>query len=221
MDISMQVDKGDFISIVGPSGCGKSTLLRLLSGLEEAQEGKIEATNEAQKLSYVFQEPNLLSWRTVAENIHLPNELQGKTTDLDSLLSLVGLSQNAQSYPHELSGGMKMRTSLARALATKPKFLLLDEPFSALDEMTKYDLENELSQICQKNHLTVIFVTHSISEAVRLSSRIFIMNRFGRISKEYKISLSIKERRENNLSFNNYVTDIAKFLRLSDSHDEV
>jgi NitT/TauT family transport system ATP-binding protein len=186
--LSLQVWSGEFVSLLGPSGCGKSTALRIIAGLSEPTSGKVEwfdaeAASAAgpRRIGFVFQEPTLMPWATVAANVRLPLKLAGlepnAQTRVDAALARVGLSGFAQSYPRELSGGMKMRTSIARALVTEPKLLLMDEPFAALDEITRFRLNNDLLGLWQSLGKTVVFVTHSVFESVYLSQRIVVMTR--------------------------------------------
>jgi NitT/TauT family transport system ATP-binding protein len=184
-DISLAVDRGEFVSIIGPSGCGKSTLLKLAAGLSSCTLGEITVNGltprKARKqVSFVFQDATLLPWRTVEKNVALALELEGCPKHeiapiVTRLLDLVGLSKVAGHYPRQLSGGMKMRVSIARALATKPRLLLMDEPFAALDEITRDRMNEELLRLRQEQNWTVLFVTHSVAEAVFLSSRIIIL----------------------------------------------
>ncbi len=186
-----------FLSIVGPSGCGKTTLLRLLAELEARGEGEIEWGHNGERphLAYVFQEPALMPWATVYENVYLPLRIKGLsrrevTPRITQLLSRTGLRDFASAYPRELSGGMRMRASVARALATEPRLLLMDEPFAALDEITRGKLERDLLNLWQGSKLTVIFVTHSVFEAVFLAGRVAIMTpRPGRIAADLTIDL--------------------------------
>ncbi|RMH71926.1 MAG: ABC transporter ATP-binding protein [Gemmatimonadetes bacterium] len=188
-DVNLCLKKGEFVSIVGPSGCGKSTLLRLVAGLLEPTSGvlhvdgvtPLQARREKQEVAFVFQEANLLKWRTVRGNIRLPLELRGipskqATGQIDTVLNLVGLQDFADSLPRHLSGGMKMRVSLARALVTQPDLLLLDEPFGALDEITRQRLNEELLALWEHHRWTALFVTHNVFEAVFLSQRIVVMS---------------------------------------------
>jgi NitT/TauT family transport system ATP-binding protein len=187
---SLDVREGEFVSLLGPSGCGKSTVLRIIAGLSAPSAGAIEwpgDTASEGKIGFVFQEPTLMPWADVAANVRLPlrlahaDEVQSRAAVLQAL-ERVGLADFAQSYPRELSGGMKMRTSIARALATEPQLLLMDEPFAALDEITRFKLNNDLLRLWQELRRTVIFVTHSIFESVYLSQRIVLMTpRPGRV----------------------------------------
>lgn len=186
-DVSLDVQPGEFLSIIGPSGCGKSTLLRLVAGLLPVQWGEVtidgappRAAQRAKALGIVFQDPALLPWRTVAANVRLPLELNsGHGRDADTrvvqLLDLVGLRGFGHYYPHQLSGGMQQRVALARALATDPPLLLMDEPLAALDDITRTELRLELCRITEQTRKTVLFVTHSIGEAVLLSDRVAVM----------------------------------------------
>lgn len=179
------VRQGEFVSLLGPSGCGKSTLLKMFAGLEEASAGRIVRPAIAAKggcdMAMVFQEATLMPWARVTENVRLPLDLAGVpkadgNARVAEALELVGLGQFGNSYPRELSGGMQMRASIARALAVKPRVLLMDEPFGALDEFTRNRLDSDLRQLWEeKSDLTVVFVTHSIYEAVFLSSRVVVM----------------------------------------------
>jgi NitT/TauT family transport system ATP-binding protein len=184
-DITLSIERGEFVSIIGPSGCGKSTLLKLAAGLSPCTAGEIAINgmtpkNARETMSFVFQDATLLPWRTVGKNVSLALELDGRTRDEVSttvarMLDLVGLSNVVDSYPRQLSGGMKMRVSIARALTTKPRLLLMDEPFAALDEMTRDRMNEELLRLREEQNWTVLFVTHSVAEAVFLSSRVIIL----------------------------------------------
>ena len=194
--LDLDVRPGEFVSLLGPSGCGKSTALRIIAGLSEPTNGTVEAeaANDAapRRIGFVFQEPTLMPWATVAANVRLPLKLAGLEPSaqarVDAALARVGLSSFAQSYPRELSGGMKMRTSIARALVTEPKLLLMDEPFAALDEITRFRLNNDLLALWQSLGKTVVFVTHSVFESVYLSQRIVVMtSRPGRVFTELLI----------------------------------
>ncbi len=198
-DMSLEVGDHDFVSFLGPSGCGKSTVLRLIAGLSPVSSGTLtwhgrQASSSAQReLGFVFQEPTLMPWATVSDNVFLPLRLAGAKRDaaaavVREALAMVGLTKFAQVYPRELSGGMKMRVSIARALVTHPRLLLMDEPFAALDEMTRNKLNNDLLSIWREHRFTVIFVTHSIHESVYLSKRIVVMApRPGRVIEELSI----------------------------------
>lgn len=184
-DFTLSVEADDFISFIGPSGCGKSTVLKLVSGLNPVTEGALEVLGTTPKgardqQAFIFQDATLLPWLTAAGNTELPLHLrrvpaQVRRTTAREMLELVGLSQVAHYYPRQLSGGMKMRVSIARALTLAPRLLLLDEPFGALDEMTRNRMNEELLTLRDRTRFTAIFVTHSVSEAVFLSNRIVIM----------------------------------------------
>ena len=195
--IDLRVPSGAFLSILGPSGCGKSTLLRLIAGLSPPSAGRIALSGVARgQIGFVFQEPTLMPWATVWDNAYLPLRLMGKSRaeaapGIEATLAAVGLGAFAQVYPRELSGGMKMRVSIARALVTEPQLLLLDEPFAALDEITRFKLNEDLLALWQRHHWTVIFVTHSVFESVFLSNRIVVMTkRPGRIVADVPIDLA-------------------------------
>ena len=193
----LAVREGEFVSLLGPSGCGKSTALRIIAGLSAASEGAVEWPGgdggAAGRVGFVFQEPTLMPWTDVVANVRLPLTLSH--TDAMSArqaaaraLARVGLADFARAFPRELSGGMKMRASIARALATEPQLLLMDEPFAALDEITRFKLNNDLLMLWQELRRTVIFVTHSVFESVYLSQRIVVMTpRPGRVFTEIAI----------------------------------
>ncbi|MEM6729641.1 MAG: ABC transporter ATP-binding protein [Pseudomonadota bacterium] len=193
--MSLAVNEGDFISLLGPSGCGKSTALRLIAGLMPPTAGRIdwEGGQSADDLGVVFQEPTLMPWATVEKNVYLPFRLRGDSFHavrdrIKEVLELVGLGGFAKSYPRELSGGMKMRVSIARSLATNPRLILMDEPFAALDEITRQKLNDDLLALKEQANATVIFVTHSVFESVFLSDRILVMAaRPGRIIHEIEV----------------------------------
>src|SRR6202140_2036648 len=184
-EINLIVEKQEFVSIIGPSGCGKSTILKLIAGLAVPTTGTIRVDgmtplNARETISFVFQDATLLPWRTVKENIglgleleHVPNDRRGK--EIAALLELVGLKNVAKSYPRELSGGMKMRVSIARALATNPRLMLLYGPFAALDERSRDRLNEEILRLRAEQNWAAVFVTHSVSEAVFLSDRIVVL----------------------------------------------
>ncbi|MGQ0566372.1 MAG: ABC transporter ATP-binding protein [Gemmobacter sp.] len=190
--MTLGVNEGDFISLLGPSGCGKSTALRLIAGLMPPTAGRIvwEGGMQAGDLGVVFQEPTLMPWATVAQNVWLPFRLRGQSyasvqQEVEAVLSLVGLDLFAGAYPRELSGGMKMRVSIARAMVTHPRLILMDEPFAALDEITRQKLNDDLLAMKARIGCTVIFVTHSVFESVFLSDRILVMApRPGRVVQE-------------------------------------
>jgi NitT/TauT family transport system ATP-binding protein len=185
--MSLDIRRGEFISLLGPSGCGKSTALRIIAGLGGASTGEIvwpgavsSKARSAREVGFVFQEPTLMPWATVFRNVYLPLRLRGISErsaqhDVTEALSMVGLERFADAYPRELSGGMKMRVSIARALVTKPKILLMDEPFAALDEITRFKLNDDLLDLWKAFGWTVVFVTHSVFESVYLSNRIVVM----------------------------------------------
>jgi NitT/TauT family transport system ATP-binding protein len=198
--INLVVAKQEFVSIIGPSGCGKSTILKLIAGLSSPTSGTIHVDgmtplNARETISFVFQDATLLPWRTVKENIGLGMELERVPKDrrekeIAMLLDLVGLGQVSKSYPRELSGGMKMRASIARALATHPRVMLLDEPFAALDEMTRDRLNEEFLRLRAEQQWTAVFVTHSVPEAVFLSDRIVVLApNPGRVHAEFRVEL--------------------------------
>jgi NitT/TauT family transport system ATP-binding protein len=194
--IDLTVSAGEFVSLIGPSGCGKSTLLRLIADLDQPTAGAVTVFGKSAKQARLdqdygiaFQQAGLLPWRTVAANVGLPLELHGATgrerTDrIAELLDMVGLADFADRFPDQLSGGMQQRVAIARSLAEKPDLLLMDEPFGALDEMTRDRMQTELLRICAETGAAVVFVTHSIPEAVYLSDRVVVMSpRPGRIQK--------------------------------------
>jgi NitT/TauT family transport system ATP-binding protein len=202
-DLSLNIAAGEFLAILGPSGCGKSTLLRMIANLTAPDTGHIHAEPAAHRTAFVFQDAHLLPWRNVLDNVVLPLELKGRnTTDSHpkalAILDHVGLGDAASRYPNELSGGMRMRVSLARALVTEPALLLLDEPFAALDEITRFHLEVQLRELWQYLGMTVIFVTHSISEAAFLANRALVMTRRGGHMKLDR-RIELPAQRDNNL----------------------
>ncbi len=187
-DVNLEIKKGEFISFLGPSGCGKTTLLRLIADLQSPTAGEIrigdttpEQYRKSRKYAMVFQQPVLFEWRTVEKNVQLPLEVlklgkKEKKKISNNMLDMVGLKDYAEYFPAELSGGMQQRVNIARAFSTDPEILLMDEPFSALDEFTKDKLHEDLLKIWRKTHKTVIFVTHNIEEAVFLSDRVCIFS---------------------------------------------
>jgi NitT/TauT family transport system ATP-binding protein len=195
--LDLEVRQGEFLSLLGPSGCGKSTALRIIAGLSEPTQGRVEWVAGARvrkgDIGFVFQEPTLMPWATVFNNVRLPLKLSGvasgqATARVGAALERVGLHDFSSVYPRELSGGMRMRVSIARALVTKPQLLLMDEPFAALDEITRFKLNDDLLTMWQALGTTVVFVTHSVFESVYLSSRIAVMAaRPGRVFTELAI----------------------------------
>ncbi|MBI1348378.1 ATP-binding cassette domain-containing protein [bacterium] len=201
-DVTTEIASGEFVALLGPSGCGKSTLLRLFAGLLQPNSGRLtlagkppqQARKTETRVAFVFQDPTLLPWRTVTDNIRLPLELQKQPRSthaepISSALELIGLTAaDARKRPRKLSGGMRMRVSLARALVTDPKVLLLDEPFAALDDVLRQQLNEDLVRIWQQKQWTGVFVTHNVSEAVFLSQRVLVMStRPGRIMADVRI----------------------------------
>ncbi len=224
--VSFRAERGDFITLIGPSGCGKSTILKLICGLNPASGGRIvvdglSPSGAVEKLAFVFQEPTLLPWHTVARNVELPLRLHGSDAPSRAeiaarSLALVGLADRTGYYPRQLSGGQKMRVSIARALSVSPKILLLDEPFGALDEMTRDHLNEELLAIRQQLAWTAFFVTHSVAEAVFLSNRIFVLSANpGRIHSEVRVDLPYPRTEETRQSpaYQRLVGDVSKTLR--------
>jgi NitT/TauT family transport system ATP-binding protein len=191
---NLDVRENEFLSLLGPSGCGKSTLLRLIAGLARPSAGTIAWEGGRSELSFVFQEPTLMPWTTALANVALPLKLAHVARSESEAraavaLASVGLAGFERSYPRELSGGMKMRVSIARALVTSPKVLLMDEPFAALDEITRFKLNNDLLELWQRDRFTAVFVTHSVFESVFLSQRIAVMSaRPGRVQTEIAVT---------------------------------
>ena len=227
-DIELNIQPGSFNILIGPSGCGKTTLLRILGGLETCSQGNIAYINRQNEiieiqegdLSYGFQEPRLLPWRNVFDNVALPLSLRGVhsskiATQVNQILDIVGLSDSAHLLPDALSGGMKMRAAIARSLVTQPRFLLLDEPFGALDEITKNRLDDELLALWQKLDVTVVLVTHSLSEAVYLGQNIHVLApNPGRV--ETSLTVSFAERTPElrlTAAFTEQVAEAHKWLR--------
>lgn len=205
-DMSLTVNGGEFVSLLGPSGCGKSTALRIIAGLGDASTGMIDWPSSRINskglpegdISFVFQEPTLMPWQTVFGNVHLPLKLKGVSKaaardEIMATLATVGLEDFAEAYPRELSGGMKMRVSIARALVTRPKLLLMDEPFAALDEITRQKLNDDVLRLWKETGITVVFVTHSVFESAYLSSRIVVMkSRPGRVHADFALHTSLE-----------------------------
>lgn len=201
-NVSLEIGQGEFVSFVGPSGCGKTTLLRTIADLQKPSSGKVTVRGQTpheirlqKKYGIVFQNPVLYDWRTVRRNVCMPMELMGvpkkqRTAMVTEMLEMVGLINFGRKYPHQLSGGMQQRVGIARALAIKPEILLMDEPFSALDEFTKEKLNEDLLTIWSKTNKTILFVTHNISEAVFLSDRIVVLSPHpGRVSAIVDVTL--------------------------------
>jgi NitT/TauT family transport system ATP-binding protein len=224
--VSLTVERGEFVTLLGPSGCGKSTLLKLVSGLSPVSEGNIQVNgmtpeNARELMSFIFQDATLLPWRTVEQNVGLGLELEyaarsARRERVARMLELVSLSHVAKRFPRQLSGGMKMRVSIARALVSRPRILLMDEPFAALDEMTRDRLNEELLRMYLEKEWTVLFVTHSVSEAVFLSSRIVILAAHpGRVAHEIQVNLPwprTAQTRESK-AYEDLVTQASRLLR--------
>jgi len=234
-DITLTVEAGEFVSLIGPSGCGKSTLLRLIGDLDQPTSGTLEVFGKSprqarldQDYGIAFQQAGLLPWRTVRANIELPLEVHGvaakaRTARANELLDLVGLGEFAEKYPDQLSGGMQQRVAIARALAERPALLLMDEPFGALDEMTREYMQTELVRICAETKAAVVFVTHSIPEAVFLSDRVVVMSpRPGRIERIVPMQLGSTSARADDLredvSFFEMVTAVREALHAGSEH---
>jgi len=222
-NISAIIETGEFVALLGPSGCGKSTLLRLIAGLETASNGSI-TWNEGKQpgpgdIGFVFQDATLLPWATAAENVYLPLRLRGRRKAdvaglIDATLSRVGLQDFIQTRPKALSGGMKMRVSIARALVSDPLVLLMDEPFAALDEFTRHRLQEDLRSLWRQSGKTIVFVTHSIYEATYLASRIIIMSpRPGRIATDIRSSIPEGANRRGSPEYTALVNAITNTLR--------
>lgn len=224
--LNLEVQKGEFVTLIGPSGCGKSTLLKLIAGLIAPTQGTIQVDglppkNVREIISFIFQEPVLLPWRNALKNVCLGLELEGAAQDrrlmkAEAMLKLVGLEHVEKAFPRELSGGMKMRVSIARALATNPRLLLMDEPFSALDEMTRDRLNEELLRLQAAQKWTAVFVTHSVTEAVFLSSRIIVLApNPGRIHSVLPVDLPFPRTAPLRISpeFNELTATVSRLLR--------
>ena len=227
-NISVEVGSGDFVSLIGPSGCGKSTLLRLIADLVKPSSGDLKVNGKSPEQArldrdygMVFQSATLLDWRTVKKNVELPLEIMDypsaqRDSTASEMLSLVQLDGFADHYPWQLSGGMQQRVAIARALAFSPSILLMDEPFGALDEMTRELMQQEVLRIWEETGTTVVFVTHSIPEAVFLSTRVLVMSpRPGRISNEINIDLATKRDEDTREAARYYelVTEVREALR--------
>ena len=227
-DVNLEVQQGEFVSLIGPSGCGKSTLLRLIANLLEPTSGEVSVNGKSavqarldQDYGMAFQQAGLFDWRTVRKNIELPLELKGwekpdRRARADEMLQLVQLPEFGDHYPWQLSGGMQQRIAIARALAAHPPILLMDEPFGALDEMTREYMQGELLRICAATGTTVVFVTHSIPEAVYLSNRVVVMSpRPGRITRVVDVALGADrtEDTRNRTPFFEAITAVREGLR--------
>ncbi len=234
-DLTFDVKRGDFVSLLGPSGCGKSTILRIISGLSNPTNGEVlwsaadsynqksNSNTNLHEMSFVFQEPTLMPWLTAFGNVFMPLKIKGISKqqakqEVMEALTLVGLEKFSENYPRELSGGMKMRVSIARALVTKPKLLLMDEPFAALDEITRFKINNDLLNLWEKFGWTVVFVTHSVFESVYLSNRVIVISsRPGRviadlpITEKYPRSNSYRTSTE----YNNYCKQVSETLHMT------
>lgn len=230
--IDLQIEPGEFVSLIGPSGCGKSTMLRLIGDLLKPTIGKLTVNGKEPAQARIegdygiaFQKATLLDWRSVRRNVELPLELAGEGADqrrkrADELLAMVGLSDFVDHYPWQLSGGMQQRVAIARSLGQHPPLLLMDEPFGALDEMTREGMQQELMRIWRETGTTVVFVTHSIPEAVFLSTRVVVMSaRPGRIT--HRIDIDLPQPRDfevrESSRFFELLTDVREALRRKES----
>ena len=220
--ISLQIAQGEFVSMIGPSGCGKTSLMRIVGDLETPTKGTVrvlgkipEAARRERLVGFVFQHPSLLAWRTVEENVRLPAEVFGDAEILSrvsEMIDIVGLAGFEQAYPRELSGGMQSRVAIARVLTFRPSVLLMDEPFGALDEMTREKMQIELLRIWQATGAAVLFITHSISEALLLSDRVVVMSaRPGKIAEDLRVHFP--HPRENTLRANPQFVAMEAHLR--------
>ena len=238
LPVDLSIAEGEFVTLLGPSGCGKSTLLKMVAGMLEPSDGRLllwrrpvaELHTCAHKLAFVFQSPTLMPWASVRSNVRLPLDLAGvprREADarVAEALELVGLDKFATALPRALSGGMQMRVSIARGLVTQPDLLLMDEPFGALDEITRHQLDAELLDLWRKKKLTVIFVTHSIHEAVFLSNRVIMMAaRPGRVVEQFEIDEPYPRSADFMVSpqFSRYAKRLQdSLLRATGAHDEV
>lgn len=224
-DVSFTVNRGEFVSLLGPSGCGKSTLLKIVSGLLKASSGTVEITEKENRktppFGFVFQDSVLLPWRTAIDNALFPFEIMGNKekageSNVRNLFKLAKLVGFENSYPRQLSGGMKQRVAIVRALSYNPPILLMDEPFGALDAITRDNLNNVLLEIWESTRKTVIFVTHSISEAVYLSDRIIVMGtKPGRVIADMKVELPRPRNEDSKLTpeFYSYVKELREMLK--------
>ena len=236
VDIDLSIAPGEFVSLIGPSGCGKSTLLRLIANLLEPTSGSVTVNGKSAKQARLdqdygmaFQQSGLFEWRTVSKNIELPLELKGwekskRRERALEMLELVKLADFADHYPWQLSGGMQQRVAIARALAVHPQLLLMDEPFGALDEMTREHMQSELLSICRRTGSSVVFVTHSIPEAVYLSNPVVVMSpRPGRITKIVDIAIEGErsDSTRDNAAFFSGITAVREALRGVEMSDHV
>jgi NitT/TauT family transport system ATP-binding protein len=200
--LDLGIEKGEFLSLLGPSGCGKSTLLRIIAGLLAPSAGAIQWPQDKPRIGFVFQDPTLMPWAIVRNNVRLPLDLAGTPRSegdarAETALARVGLTGFSQAYPRALSGGMRMRVSIARALAAKPQLLLMDEPFAALDEISRETLNEDLLKLWREDGLTIVFVTHSVYESTFLSTRIVTMTpRPGRVEQEFRLASPPERTRE-------------------------
>lgn len=231
-DLNLDIGEAQFVSLVGPSGCGKSTVLRIIAGLGQMSTGSIHwgsGVRPQRRLAFVFQEAALMPWATVQENVRLPLKLARlhrpqADAAVAEAIEMVDLRGFEQAYPRELSGGMKMRVSIARALVTKPEFLLMDEPFGALDEMTRSRLNSDLLDLWRQKQWTVLFVTHNIYEAVYLSQRVIVMAaRPGRVVADVAIDASYPRTEDFRTTplFNQYCRDISHALERATGRDPI
>jgi NitT/TauT family transport system ATP-binding protein len=228
-EVDLTIGEAQFVSLLGPSGCGKSTALRLIAGLGKPSAGTIDwplATHDAdgepkREIGFVFQEPTLMPWRSVFDNVYLPLKVARVTRRaarelVAAALAMVGLESFADAYPRELSGGMKMRVSIARAIVTRPRVLLMDEPFAALDEITRFKLNNDLLSLWHSGSWTVVFVTHSVYESVYLSNRIVLMGRRpGRVIADLTIDAPYPRDEEfrTSTAYNQHCREVSRWLR--------
>lgn len=218
---NLELAAGEFLCVLGPSGCGKSTLLRIMAGLETPTQGELHWNVQNPQFAFVFQEPQLLGWRNVLENTRLPLELQKQTLEIQNqksalALKKVNLSGFENHFPHELSGGMKMRVSIARALSSSPRVLFMDEPFSALDEVTRFSMQKQLRELCEKENLSVVFVTHSTYEAAFLADRILMMSSQGGnfiLDHQIKYSSPREDQLRTSAEYQNSVTMISQKMQ--------
>lgn len=221
--IDLEIRPGEVLTLLGPSGCGKSTILRLVAGLDEPTSGTLVRAlgGDDRSLGFVFQDPTLMPWADVFDNVVLPLRLQGRSRGrsravVGEVLEMVGLDPRGASFPRELSGGMRMRVSIARALVTHPRLLLMDEPFAALDEITRFRLNDDLLRVCAELGTTIVFVTHSVFESVYLSSRIAVMSaRPGRIFAEIDIETGAPrdENFRSSAAYSHYCKTVSEALR--------